>query len=78
MEQSNDEGKGRFPPWSRTVSLPEMTRDAGIDYDQFIESLKNKMSTAEMAAKFKVSEATIMALEEHFWHFGISSVMGGD
>lgn len=75
---SNFEHKGSFPPWSRTVSLPEMTEEVGIDFDEFIEAIKNDLSIEEMASKFGKGETTIKQLREHFFHYGISSVMGGD
>ncbi len=67
-----------FPPWSRTESLNEMTAEAGIDFDEFIACLKDDITTREMAERFAVSEKTIHLLKEHFIHYGISSVMGGD
>ncbi|HZJ84432.1 MAG TPA: helix-turn-helix domain-containing protein [Syntrophomonadaceae bacterium] len=75
---SNFEHKGSFPPWSRIVSLSEMTREAGIDFDEFIEAIKNDLSVEEMSRKFEISTTTIKQLREHFFHYGISSVMGGD
>ncbi len=76
--ENNSKGGGSFPPWSRTVSLPEMTSELGIDFDEFIDAIKNDLSITEMSDKFAVSEATLEQLREHFFHYGISSVMGGD
>lgn len=67
-----------YPPWSRTVSLAEMTEEAGIDFDAFIACIKEDMSVEDMAQKFEVSENTIEILKDHFYHYGISSVIGGD
>lgn len=69
---------GRYPPWSRVPSLVEMTTEAGIDYDHFIACIKDGLSEREMAVRFGVSDATIISLCDHFWHYGISSVIGGD
>jgi len=69
---------GRYPPWSRIPSLVEMTTEAGIDYDQFTASLKQGLSEAEMAKRFGVKEETINSLTDHFWHYGVGSVIGGD
>jgi selenophosphate synthase len=69
---------GSIPPWSRIPSLQEMTEEAGIDFEVFIESIENNSTSKEMAEKFKVSESTITVLKEHFYKYGISSVMGGD
>lgn len=73
-----DNNGGSFPPWSRTVSLPEMLKEAGIDYDEFIEAIKNDVSPAEIAKKLKVSEDTVIQMTEYFYRYGISSVIGGD
>lgn len=75
---SDHENKGSYPPWSRTVSLTEMTKEAGVDFDEFIACIKDDFSIDEMAQKFEVSESTINILKEHFIHYGISSVIGGD
>ncbi|MGB4701989.1 MAG: helix-turn-helix domain-containing protein [Syntrophomonadaceae bacterium] len=71
-------GSGRWPPWSRMQALNELTEEAGIDFDQFIESIKNQASIAEMAEQFQVSPDTIANLQEHFFRYGIGSVEGGD
>lgn len=70
--------KGSYPPWSRIPALQEMTEEAGVDFDQFIQGIKEGKNTAEMAREFQVSQPTIALLEDHFWHYGISSVTGGD
>lgn len=74
----NEGFKGSFPPWSRIPSLKEMTEETGIDFDKFIDCIKENMSTLEMAGMFNVSGQTIENLKEHFYKYGISSVMGGD
>ena len=78
MALLGNNGTGRWPPWSRTQALNEMTEEAGIDFDQFIESIKNQNSIAEMSEQFQVSEKTIESLQDHFFHYGIGSVQGGD
>jgi uncharacterized protein YpbB len=55
-----------------------MTEEAGIDFDQFIESIKKQASITEMSEQFQVSERTIESLQDHFFHYGIGSVQGGD
>lgn len=67
-----------YAPWSRIPSLVEMTQEAGVDFDEFIACIKDDMSVEEMAEKFQVSKSTINILKEHFMHYGISSVIGGD
>lgn len=71
-------GSGRWPPWSRIQGLNEMTEEAGIDFDQFIESIKNQASIEEMSEQFQVSPGTIENLQEHFFRYGLGSVQGGD
>lgn len=78
MALFGDDGTGRWPPWSRIQALNEMTEEAGIDFDQFIESIKNQASITEMSEQFQVSETTIESLQNHFFHYGIGSVQGGD
>lgn len=70
--------KGSFPPWSRIPSLVEMTADAGIDYDDFIECIKQNQSVEQMANHFRVHTTTVESLQDHFFKYGISSVIGGD
>jgi DNA-directed RNA polymerase specialized sigma subunit len=65
-------------PWSTEPSLKQKTDDVGIDFDDFIAGLKNKLSDVEMAAEFGVSEKTISYLREHFMSHGLGSIMGQD
>lgn len=78
MDPNFDDSQGSFPPWSRIPSLKEMTAEAGIDYDRFIYYLQQDYTTGQMAESLQVSEKTVMSLKEHFFKYGISSVMGGD
>lgn len=68
----------RFPPWSRIPSLEEMSREAGIDFDQLLEAFKEDLSVAAIAQRFAVDEETAACLRDHFQHYGVASVMGGD
>ncbi len=68
----------RTPPWSRAEALPEMTAQAGIDYDEFVDWMFDDHSLEELTQHFQVSEKTIISLREQFIHCGISSVVGGD
>lgn len=70
--------KGRYPPWSRTQYLQEMSKEAGIDFDQLLADFKDDLTVKDMARRFNVSEDTISSLKDHFLHYGISSVIGGD
>lgn len=73
-----EKDKGSFPPWSRIPSLKEMTEETGINFDEFINSIEKNLSNEDMAEQFDVSSKTINSLKEHFYKYGISSVIGGD
>lgn len=68
----------RTPPWSLTESLPEMTAQAGIDFDEFVQWMAKNHEISELTEHFQVSAATINCLREQFMRYGISSVVGGD
>jgi len=55
-----------------------MSAAAGVDFDQLLAGIKQGESTGALAAKFGISEETMADLVNHFWHYGISSVIGGD
>lgn len=74
----NERNKGSFPPWSRIPSLKEMTSETGIDHDQFISLIASGLTAEEIARQMEISQETSRALYEHFMHYGISSVIGGD
>lgn len=65
-------------PWSTEPSLKTKTEEVGIDFDAFIEGLKNNKSDAEMAREFGVSSKVIMHLRDHFMRRGLGSIMGQD
>ncbi|RKO67406.1 helix-turn-helix domain-containing protein [Desulfofundulus salinus] len=65
-------------PWSTEPSLKTKTEEVGIDFDEFIEGLKNGKSDAEMAAEFGVTEKLIYHLRDRFERYGIGSIMGQD
>lgn len=71
-------GQGGWPPWSRIPSLKEMAEEIGIDYEVLIEDIKNDVDSALMARSYGITEETVENLKEHFYRYGISSVMGGD
>ncbi len=76
--EDNQRDKGSFPPWSRIPSLQEMTAEAGVDHDRFIQFIKNNRTAEEISRQMGISVETAEALYEHFMHYGISSVIGGD
>jgi hypothetical protein len=78
MDEIKDYDPGSFPPWSRIPSLKEMTAEAGVDFDQFILLIQMGCTTGQIAQSLQISEKTAMLLKEHFFKYGISSVIGGD
>jgi len=78
MADYDTQGKSFTPPWSRIQSLGEMTTAAGINFDEFIQCIKEGHEVIEMAQRFQVSPATIDSLQQHFFKYGIASVIGGD
>ena len=70
--------QGSFPPWSRIPSLQEMTDEAGVDHDRFIQLIKEQKTIEEIARIMEISPQTVQSLHHHFMHYGIGSVMGGD
>jgi len=78
LELQGDDGMGRWPPWSRIPSLQEMTRELGIDFDEFIAMLRETDDAGTLAGRFGISEELAGNLVEHFYRYGASSVMEGD
>ena len=66
MEQNK--GQGSFPPWSRIHSLDEMSREAGVDFDELLDCIKNGKSKEEIEEEFRVSEETVESLHQHLLH----------
>jgi hypothetical protein len=65
-------------PWSVQPNLKEMTEDVGINFDLFIDSLKNNKNDMEIANEFNVSEKAINSLRLHFEKYGLQSIIGQD
>jgi hypothetical protein len=65
-------------PWSTQPSLKLKTDEVGIDFDLFIEGLREGRSDAEMADAFEVPAGTVANLREHFMRYGVDSVQGQD
>lgn len=55
------------PPWSIEPSMHFVCDEVGIDYNQFIDGLRDNKSDVEMAQEFKVSDKTIKNLKERFY-----------
>ena len=77
MEQSDSFIQSRVP-WSTEPSLKEMAHEVGVDYDRFIDGIKEDKSDSEIAGELAVSEKLIYHLRDHFYTRGIHSIMGQD
>jgi hypothetical protein len=75
---SNDSFFQSRVPWSSEPSLKEMTEEVGVDFDRFIEGIKDDKNDSEMAQEFNVSEELIYHLKDHFYTHGVHSVVGQD
>lgn len=69
---------GSRVPWSTESSLKFKAEEVGIDFDDFIESLKDGKSDVEMAEEYDVTEKLIYHLRDHFMRYGLGHVMGQD
>jgi len=55
-----------------------MLEEAGLEFDKFLEDIKNGKTDDEIAQQTGVSREVISNLREHFEKYGIDSVMGQD
>ncbi len=78
MSEKPEDIKGSYPPWSRIPSVEEMAAEVGIDGSDFLQSLESGLEAEQLAEKFGVSPKTIECLYDHFMHYGVGSIMGGD
>lgn len=65
-------------PWSTEPSLKFKTDEVGIDFDNFIDGIKDGKSDTEMAEEFDVTEKLIYHLRDHFMRYGLGHIMGQD
>jgi DNA-binding CsgD family transcriptional regulator len=55
-----------------------MARVAGVDFNQFLELIKEQAPDDRISATLGVSPQTVRNLREHFAEFGLDSVQGQD
>jgi len=55
-----------------------MAEEVGIDFDDLVEAIREDLNPRQLAARFEISEELAGNLKEHFYKYGVSSVMGGD
>jgi DNA-binding CsgD family transcriptional regulator len=55
-----------------------MARETGVDFNRFLELVKDQVPDDRMAAILGVSPRTVRSLREHFAEFGLDSVQGQD
>lgn len=77
MEHENEIFRSRAP-WSVEPSLKAMTDEVGVDFNHFLDMIKNDKSDMEISQEFGVTEKTIYYLREHFNSHGLGSIMGQD
>jgi hypothetical protein len=78
MNEFSDQPDGHGPPWGWQLSLEYIARVAGVDFNQFLELIKEQATDDKMSAILGVSPRTIRNLREHFAEFGLDSVQGQD
>jgi hypothetical protein len=78
LEEQTTDLSTRGAPWALEPSLEAKCEEVGINFDNFIEGLKNNKSDAEMAEEFEVTEKTIFYLRDYFEHMGLDTMMGQD
>jgi len=59
-------------------SLKEMAQEVEVDFDRLIDAIADDLSPQEMAQRFEISEELAGNFKEHFYKYGVHSVMGGD
>jgi len=59
-------------------SLKEMADEVMIDFDELVQAIGEDLSPRQIAARFQISEELAGNLKDHFYKYGVSSVMGGD
>ncbi len=55
-----------------------MAEEVGVDFDDLIDAIAEDLSPQGISQKFEISEELAGNLKEHFFKYGIGSVMGGD
>lgn len=76
--ENNDEIFRSRAPWSTEPSLKAMTEEVGVDFNHFIDMMKNDKSDMEIAQEFGITEKCAFYLKDHFIHKGLGSIMGQD
>jgi hypothetical protein len=78
MSEFSEQPDGHGPPWGWQPSLEYMARVAGVDFNQFLELIKEQTPDDRISATLGVSPQTVRNLREHFAEFGLDSVHGQD
>jgi hypothetical protein len=78
MGELSDRPGVQGPPWGWQPSLEHMARETGVDFNRFLELVKDQVPDDRMAAILGVSPRTVRSLREHFDEFGMDSVQGQD
>lgn len=70
---NNDEGF-RGPPWGKEPSMKIVCEEAGVNFNQFVNALKDEKSDMEVANEFGVDKETIKSLKKRFYE--VESITG--
>lgn len=75
---NNEEGF-RGPPWGKEPSMKIVCEDLGVDYNQFINALKEDKSDINMANELGVKKEVVESLRKRFYDMeAISGNTGQD
>lgn len=78
MDELRDQPDGHGPPWGWQPSLEYMAREAGVDFNRFLELVKEQVPDDQISAMLGVSPRVVRSLKEYFAGFGLDSVQGQD
>lgn len=65
-------------PWNAGLSLKDVAQDLNINYNDFIDQLKENKNDKDIADNLKVAEEIVYHLRQQFERFGLDSIQGQD
>lgn len=78
QDEQTTELSTRGAPWDLDESFKAKCAEVGVDFNVFIEDLKDGKTDNEMAKELGLTEKAVSNLRYHFERFGIHSMMGQD
>ena len=76
VDEFREQPDGHGPPWGWQPSLEYMAREAGVDFNRFMDLVREQATDEKMSAILGVSPRIVRSLKEHFASFGLDSVHG--